>query len=132
MQEYQKSSKFDITFGQFETNGTCKKEIFGHCVDYNKVMKPNANFKKKDNVKVALIFPQINNVTIKYDNNIVDRPYNPFDGTEKVDITNVKYITIEYTILGDKIFCGSYKDTYVIKVDENGNRYAQLVSNVKN
>ena len=132
MQEYQKSSKFDITFGQFETNGTCKKELFGHCVDYNKVMKPNANFKKKDNVKVGLIFPQINNVTIKYDNNIVDRPYNPFDGTEKVDITNVKKITIEYTILGDKIFCGSYKDTYVIKVDANGNRYAQLVSNVKN
>ena len=131
MQDYQKSSKFDITFGQFETDGTCKKEFLGHCVDHNKVMKPNANFRKKDNVKVALIFPQIHNITIKYDNNTVDSPYNPFDGTEKVDITNVKYITIEYMILGDKIFCGSYKDTYEIKFDVNGNRYAQLVSNVK-
>ena len=34
-------------------------------------------------------------------------------------------------ILGDKIFCGSYVDTYEVKKDINGNYYAQLISNVK-
>ena len=132
MQDYQKSSKFDITFGQFETNGTCKREgLFGICLEYNKVMKPNATITKKDNIKVALIFPQINNVTIKYDGRTVDSPYLFWDGTDKEDITNVKHITVEYMILGDKIFCGSYVDTYEVKKDINGNYYAQLISNVK-
>ena len=132
MQDYQKSSKFDITFGQFETNGTCKRKgILGVCLEYNKVMKPNATINKKNNVKVALIFPQINNVTIKYDGRTVDSPYLVWDGTDKEDITNVKYITVEYMILGDKIFCGSYVDTYEVKKDINGNYYAQLISNVK-
>ena len=132
MQYYQKSSKFDITFGQFETNGTCKREgLFGICLEYNKVMKPNVTITKKDNIKVALIFPQINNVTIKYDGRTVDSPYLFWDGTDKEDITNVKHITVEYMILGDKIFCGSYVDTYEVKKDINGNYYAQLISNVK-
>ena len=132
MQDYQKSSKFDIMFGQFETNGTCKREgLFGICLEYNKVMKPNATITKKDNIKVALIFPQINNVTIKYDGRTVDSPYLFWDGTDKEDITNVKHITVEYMILGDKIFCGSYVDTYEVKKDINGNYYAQLISNVK-
>ena len=132
MQDYQKSSKFDITFGQFETNGTCKREgLFGICLEYNKVMKPNVTITKKDNIKVALIFPQINNVTIKYDGRTVDSPYLFWDGTDKEDITNVKHITVEYMILGDKIFCGSYVDTYEVKKDINGNYYAQLISNVK-
>ena len=132
MQDYQKLSKFDIMFGQFETNGTCKREgLFGICLEYNKVMKPNATITKKDNIKVALIFPQINNVTIKYDGRTVDSPYLFWDGTDKEDITNVKHITVEYMILGDKIFCGSYVDTYEVKKDINGNYYAQLISNVK-
>ena len=132
MQDYQKSSKFDITFGQFETNGTCKREgLFGICLEYNKVMKPNATITKKDNIKVALIFPQINNVTIKYDGRTVDSPYLFWDGIDNEDITNVKHITVEYMILGDKIFCGSYVDTYEVKKDINGNYYAQLISNVK-
>ena len=129
MQDYQKSSKFNITFGQYETNGACVKKIAGVCVKHEKVMKPNASISKKNNTKVALIFPQIHNVTIKYDGKIVEMPL--YSNIKHTDISNVKYITLEYMILGDKIFCGSYVETYEIKFDVNGNRYVQLISSVK-
>ena len=129
MQDYQKSSKFNITFGQYETNGACVKKIAGVCVKHEKVMKPNASISKKNNTKVALIFPQIHNVTIKYDGKVVEMPL--YSNIKHTDISNVKYITLEYMILGDKIFCGSYVETYEIKFDVNGNRYVQLISSVK-
>ena len=129
MQDYQKSSKFNITFGQYETNGACVKKIAGVCVKHEKVMKPNASISKKNNTKVALIFPQIHNVTIKYDGKVVEMPL--YSNIKHTDISNVKYITLEYMILGDKIFCGSYIETYEIKFDVNGNRYVQLISSVK-
>ena len=129
MQDYQKSSKFNITFGQYETNGACVKKIAGVCVKHEKVMKPNASISKKNNTKVALIFPQIHNVTIKYDGKVVEMPL--YSNIKHTDISNVKYITLEYMNLGDKIFCGSYVETYEIKFDVNGNRYVQLISSVK-
>ena len=129
MQDYQKSSKFNITFGQYETNGACVKKIAGVCVKHEKVMKPNTSISKKNNTKVALIFPQIHNVTIKYDGKVVEMPL--YSNIKHTDISNVKYITLEYMILGDKIFCGSYVETYEIKFDVNGNRYVQLISSVK-
>lgn len=129
MQDYQKSSKFNITFGQYETNGACVKKIAGVCVKHEKVMKPNASISKKNNTKVALIFPQIHNVTIKYDGKVVEMPL--YSNIKHTDISNVKYITLEYMILGDKIFCGSYVETYEITFDVNGNRYVQLISSVK-
>ena len=115
MQDYQKSSKFNITFGQYETNGACVKKIAGVCVKHEKVMKPNASISKKNNTKD--------------DGKVVEMPL--YSNIKHTDISNVKYITLEYMILGDKIFCGSYVETYEIKFDVNGNRYVQLISSVK-
>ena len=122
-QNFQNSSKFNITFDTYNTDGECiERGFFRICTKREQISHPKAIITGKNEYIFGFI-PTINNVMIYYDNTYILAP-------SLVDVTNVKEIKVIYTVLKDGIFFGRYEAKYEI-INNNGTRTTRMISNDK-